>query len=287
MGARSFIRRYPVAFYFLLVFVISWGGVLVAVGSSGMPATPEDAARLFPVALITMLAGPFISGLLLTGIVHGKAGLMTLLSKIGKWKVGVQWYAVAIGLTPVVTGSTLWLLSQTWPGFLPNIVTSGDKVALLISGIGTGLAAGFFEELGWTGFAVRVLRQRRSIVATGLLVGLVWGLWHFLVTFWVSGDSTGSISEDLLVPPLVFYIGVLPAYRVLMVWLYDRTESLLLSMLMHASLTACTTSLVLPPVTGAPLVKYYLILTVVMWVLIANLLPGSWPIFQKGSTKTL
>lgn len=32
----------------------------------------------------------------------------------------------------------------------------------------------------------------------------------------------------------------LPAFRVLMVWVYHRTESLLVAMLMHTSLTATT-----------------------------------------------
>ena len=34
---------------------------------------------------------------------------------------------------------------------------------------------------------------------------------------------------------------MLPAYRVLMVWVYDRTGSLLVAILMHASLTATIT----------------------------------------------
>ena len=52
--------------------------------------------------------------------------------------------------------------------------------------------------------------------------------------------------------PLDFFIAVvgLTAYRVLMVWVYDRTgESMLVAMLMHASYTAC--ALILTPLALA------------------------------------
>jgi hypothetical protein len=66
-------------------------------------------------------------------------------------------------------------------------------------------------------------------------------------------------------------LSFLPAYRVLMVWVYDRTGSLLVAMLMHASLTAST--LILQPldVTGMRVVTYDLILTAALWLLIAAL----------------
>jgi hypothetical protein len=61
----------------------------------------------------------------------------------------------------------------------------------------------------------------------------------------------------------------LPAYRVLMVWVYDRTASLVVAMLMHASLTA--SMLILGPLalSGVPLVTYLLVLAGALWVVIA------------------
>jgi membrane protease YdiL (CAAX protease family) len=53
-----------------------------------------------------------------------------------------------------------------------------------------------------------------------------------------------------------------------MVWVYDRTGSLLVAMLMHVSLTAST--LIFQPVTtGAPLVIYDLVLGAALWVIVA------------------
>ena len=53
----------------------------------------------------------------------------------------------------------------------------------MLFGIVVALVAGFIEELGWTGFAVPVLRRRYGVLATGLIVGFVWAAWHLLVAF--------------------------------------------------------------------------------------------------------
>ncbi len=90
-------------------------------------------------------------------------------------------------------------------------------------GIVTGLMVGFFEELGWTGFAIPRMRLRYGVLATGLIVGLVWGLWHFIL-FWEEDSFSGILPLVLLLARLFSW---LPAYRVLMVWVYDHTESLL------------------------------------------------------------
>ena len=111
------------------------------------------------------------------------------------------------------------------------------------------------------------LRLRYGVLTTGLIVGFLWGAWHFLVTFWGSGDSSGAFSLDLLLPPLLFYVGVLPVYRVLMVWVYDRTGSLLVAMLMHASLTASAPMILTSlGISGVPLLTWYLVLSAALWV---------------------
>lgn len=61
----------------------------------------------------------------------------------------------------------------------------------------------------------------------------------------------------------------LPAYRLLMVWVYDCTKSLLVAMLMHASLTA-TTLIFMPQATGAALLSYDLVLAASLWLVIAT-----------------
>ena len=271
---RAYIKRHKVLAYYALVFTISWGGILfaVGVGPGGLPATKEQAEILFPFVLLALFAGPSMAGILLTGLVYGRAGFRNLLSRMTRWRVGARWYAVALLTAPLLVTATLLALSISSPEFLPRILTSNEKAALLLFGIGWGLVGGgLLEELGWTGFAVpTLLRQRHGILGTGLIVGLLWGAWHFLVSFWGSGTSSGALSLAIFLPAVLFYVGSLPAYRVLMVWVYERAgESMFVAMLMHAVFSA--SMLILQPV-GIALVAsliWTLVLAAALWVVVA------------------
>jgi CAAX protease family protein len=61
-------------------------------------------------------------------------------------------------------------------------------------------------------------------------------------------------------------------YRVLMVWVYDRTGSLFVAILMHASLIASSISgfgLVPPSISGAPFLIMFLAFTGLLWLVVA------------------
>ena len=125
------------------------------------------------------------------------------------------------------------------------------------------------EELGWTGFAIPKLRLRYGILTTALIVGALWGAWHLLVNFWSSGTPSRTLSLSQMLTSLFFSFGILPAYRVLMVRVNDRTRSLLLAWLMHAALTASNVilgPLVTPGVTG-PI--WSLVMAAALWVVVA------------------
>jgi len=256
----DFIKRHPVLTYFALTFAISWGAILIVVGPGGIPVTTDQVVVL---GLATLL-GPSVAGILLTGLASGRLGLRELLSRLLRWRVGARWYAVALLTAPLSTVAVLLALSLLSPEFLPAIFTSDDKATLLLTGIVAGLMVGFFEELGWTGFAVPRLRQHHGVLTTGLIVGLLWGAWHFIL-FWESDSFSGALPLALL---LVRLFSWLPAYRVLMVWVYDRTESLLVAMLMHVCLVASTV-IVEPPLTGGALLTYILVRAAVLWVVVA------------------
>ena len=135
-----------------------------------------------------------------------------------------------------------------------------------------GLAVGFFEELGWTGFAVPRLLKKYSTLKTGLITGIVWGLWHaplFLGSMKLSGNIPPAIYLSILL------FSFLPAYRVLMVWLYERTESLLAVVLMHAPLSASQLILIPADISGMQLVIYNLAFTAMLWLVFVIIRPSS------------
>ncbi len=267
---KTFIKTHPVLTYFVLTFAISWGGVLILGAPYGMPTTKEQFEKLWPIVFLPYLLGPGISSIILIGLLYGKEGFRKLLFRLLRWRVNTRWYAIALLTAPLFVIVILFAFSLTSQAFIPAIFTSDDKLTLFLKGISIGIVGGgLLEEPGWTGFAVPGLRKQYSVFKTGLIVGFLWGLWHFLPTYWGSGDSFGVLSLSILLPPCFFYVGVLPAYRLLMVWVYDRTQSLLVTILMHASLTASTLFILAPSVEGLPLFTYYLILAAVLWAAVA------------------
>ncbi len=266
----AWARRHPALAYFTLTFIISWGGVLILGSPYGMPTTFDVFMKVWPIVFLPYFFGPLTAGLALTGLVDGKAGFRGLSARLRRFDVNARWYAVALLTAPLLVLLILLPLSLLSPDFVPAIFVSDNRLGLVLQGVMVGLVfGGFFEEAGWTGFAVPKLMQRYSVVVTGTIVGAVWGLWHLLPSFWASGDASGAVLWDAFLAPCVFYAGTLPAYRVLMVAVHERTKSLPVIMLMHGMLSACTLFIFAPAARGAALAIYYVILSAVTWGVIA------------------
>lgn len=266
-SVRALVQRHPAASYFALTFAISWSAVLVAVARHGLLMSKESFERLFPIMLVFIVLGPSVSGVLLTGAVAGRCGLRDFASRLFRWRVAPRWYAAALLTAPLYfVVSTIGLSALSGArAHLPGIFTTDNVVPFVLRGVAVALVAGIVEELGWTGFAIPTLRRRFGALTTALVVGFMWGAWHVLPKL------TGSVAHDLVahVPlDLASAIVGLTGYRVLMVWVYERTQSLLVGILMHMALTA-STFIFQPIVTGATLVPVIVVSTVAPWVIVA------------------
>jgi hypothetical protein len=104
---KAFIKRHPVLIYLALTFAISWGSLFFVIGPGGILGTKEQSEALNPFLYLAMLLGPSLSSILLAGLIYGRVGLRELLSRLLKWRIGIQWYAVAL--------LTALLLRQGYP----------------------------------------------------------------------------------------------------------------------------------------------------------------------------
>ena len=260
----SFIKKHSTALYFMLTFAISWGCMSLMIKPYSFPLTPEQSEAVGPLLYVGMLVGPSVSGLLLLGLLDGKAGYRELFSRLTKWRVGVKWYAVAMLGAPLLATIMLLVLSLFSPAFTPALFISDDKAGLLMMRIGVGLMVAVFEELGWTGFSVPKIRNQYDVNTTGLIIGLLWGAWHF-PPFWGTNTFSGVLPLATLLCQLFAW---LPAFRVLMVWVHDQTGSLLVTILMHASLVFTTLTLPSMGLSGVNLLIWLIAWGSVLWGLV-------------------
>lgn len=263
---REFVKRHALPFYYGLVFLISWGGGLLAVGPRVFFGFANGSLAFNPVFYIVVIPAPLVAGLFAIGMVRGRSGFTDLRVRLTRARVGAQWWLMALLTAPAGLMGILLATSAFSPAFFPEIFTTGGAGVLVIVAIIAGLATSFCEEIGWTGFAVPEFRKRLSVVWTGLVMGIVWGLWHFPM-FAGTAASASGVAPALVLVVLLF--SWLPAFRILMVWLYDRTQSLLVTWFMHAALVASQFVITPASISGIPSIEYDLAFAAVLWTFAA------------------
>jgi membrane protease YdiL (CAAX protease family) len=259
MSLVTLFRRHPLISYFALAYGITWGGILLVDGSARFQGQAVPASQL-PLIMLVMLLGPSTAGLILTASVSGRVGLRELGARMRHWRVSPRWYAVALLVNPMVTLAALWSLAAlVTPAYTP--------VFNLLFGLVAGGLAGFCEEVGWSGFATPRLLERCGVLRGGLLLGALWGSWHLLAgfVFSVPGQELLWLAEAV-----VYWVGALTAYRILMTWVYSHTRSVLIAQLMHLCFTGAF--ITLEPALSQPLALVYrLAIALALWVLVGLL----------------
>lgn len=225
--------KYMSTGYCILTVFITWICIYGALGFNGimhLNEIPGTSPSMIIVYLAT-LAGPFISGLVFNLICKS---VKENYSKISIVKVDIKWYAYALLTAPVSFITILLVLSVIDKKYMPVFFNADSKLSLAVISIFMGLLVGFFEEAGWTGYAVPTILKKHSLFRTGITVGIVWGIWHFPLFI----SSANNIENWFLKLCYMFILlfSFLVPYRILMVYLYSKTKSLFLVILMHAPL---------------------------------------------------
>jgi uncharacterized protein len=258
----GFLQRHTVSIYFALTFAISWLGALVVAAPSlirGEPASKAAGLVIFPV----MLLGPTLAGLILTRVVDGASGMRDLLFRMSPARVPIRWYAPLL-IPPVLILAVLFCLKALLSArFTPNAFALGVLF---------GCVAGFFEEIGWTGYAFPKMIAKHNPLAATLSVGLLWCVWHLpAINYLGSATPHGAYWFRYF---LAFTAAMIPL-RVLICWIYVNTKSVLLAQMMHASSTGSL--VVFSPVAVTPRDEtiWYVFYAAALWIAVAIILRAS------------
>ena len=225
-GIKALLARHPLVFYFLLSFVFTWGYFWLILAPLSLPRS-----------LIALGGfGPAVSAFLVLAITSGKPGVLRLLRSIVHWRVGGQWYLVALLGIPVLN----LLAYLVVPGAFADFVAPDSSLPLLyLSEMAVSLTIGvapLWEEIGWRGFALpRMQRLHGPLVGT-LILGALWGLWHlpfFFGPLAQTGPDATFVSASIAL--VEFSIG-LTGLSVIMTWILNNCGgSVLLAILIHAA----------------------------------------------------
>jgi membrane protease YdiL (CAAX protease family) len=152
---------------------------------------------------------------------------------------------------------------QSLPGWsIVPLYPVVDGLSRMIANIATSLG----EEIGWRGLLVPLLAERYGFVATSLISGLIWGLWHFPLIF-----INQPVDRSTFVGAACFLIG-LTGVSFPMTWLRLRSGSVWSAALFHAahnSFNAIALALLTPSARTALLMDETGIVMVVVGVALA------------------
>jgi membrane protease YdiL (CAAX protease family) len=267
MHITTSLKRQPLLAYFALVFIFSWSwwGSLLVIAPGGFPGGRAEFGAPALFALLAAL-GPSLVGVVLACVIDGKEGLRSLFARLGRWRVNLAWYGVALFTTSLLLTAILTVLAFfVSPVLLPWIITTQDPAGVLGFGVVIGLVAGVLEELGWTGFALPRLQNQYKPLTAALILGVIWGVWHFVGDFWGRIDSYGI----LYLPNFAVFIIEVTAYRILIAWVYNNSQnSLLLAILMHASFSGGQ-YIFIPPLSPMDSIQVHIVFATVLWLVVA------------------
>lgn len=248
------MRKYPVTWFYILAFGISWLGLIPGVlGSRGIAPFDNPYVQLLG---ILFSIGPTLAAVIMSQVMQGKTGSQNLLKGLLKWRVGLVWYLVAV-LSPIVMFMAGQVLTKLM-GLTVDIAEIPSNPLLFMIALSVMILSNTGEEIGWRGFALPHLQKRYDALSATMIVGLLWSLWHLPLVFMTSNAMAQS--------PLLWFISIV-ASAFIYTWLYNSTQgSILLVALLHIS-----GNLFGAFITGVSPVAYALLNCVVAIALIAVL----------------
>ena len=260
------LRQHPLVSYFLIAFGLTWAYEVLVFGVLHI----DFYSSVFWPLLLT-LVGPTLAAFLMTAVTQGRAGILQLLRRYVLWRVGLPWYLLVLLGIPALLLLTYLIQPGAFSAFrLPELSFWPTYLSVYLLTLATGGPLG--EEGGWRGFALPRMEQRSGPLGGTLLLGVLWGLWHlplFLLVPGYNGAGTGFVG--ILIPFVGFTIMVM-AYTVVFTWVFNNTRgSLLLAILLHASINTAPTMLLLlfPSMKGTLLLSVSMVLA---WVVPAVLI---------------
>jgi membrane protease YdiL (CAAX protease family) len=253
VASRGLLARHPLISFFVIAFALAWLiEVPLALSANGI--LPKLPLLVFAIAIPVATLAPAASAFIVTGVTEGKVGVVRLLRRCVRWRVGVQWYLFILIGIPIIVLLGAIVVPGAAAAFNP-------VVAPLLAAYPLAFVVTFFlggplgEEPGWRGFALPRLQSRMGPLRGSVILGVLWALWHFPL-FW-SGVWTPPT-----IPNMIMFIVMITALTIIMSWVFNHARgSVLITMLMHASFNTFANKIA-APLFPAPILNEYGLLPV-------------------------
>jgi membrane protease YdiL (CAAX protease family) len=206
--------------FLALTFGLTWGlSALFLLFTDQIIAIFGEVSMSNPLFILAVYS-PGIAGVFLVWWYYGFQGLGNFFRRLTLWRAPIPWWLFLIlGIPAVVyTGAAL---NGTISDPFPFSSWSQAIPALVLA-----LFLGPIEEFGWRGLALPVLQRRFAPFWAGLILGVIWALWH-IPSFLMSGTAQSAWSFG------PYFVGIV-AISIILTPLFNASRgSLLIAVLYH------------------------------------------------------
>lgn len=224
-------RKHFLVKFFILAFGFTWIGSTIYFFT-----LPRNGAILPPFltfpSSVFWYYGPFLAAIIVTRITGGQANIRRLLKRLLDWRVSWRWYIFLV-LYPLGLHLAVVYLDQLLGGPTPVFfrtegVPEGPIWLVLLSLILYQIVVrGIGEETGWRGFALPGLQSHWNPLTASLILGILWGLWHF---------HPANFPELLSISGLFIFANIVLT-TVIFTWVYNQTGgSVFIAAVFHTTL---------------------------------------------------
>jgi len=243
-----------IVYYFSLVLLID--GLAYApwvLASYGM--FPSD---LISVSVILGGVSPTIAALVAARLEFGRGGAEYLFSQFARKGFSKLWFLMPVLLPLVLAVCSVLLWTIAGGKYTLDLTKLHEFPPILI----TSFLMNMWEEIGWRGYSLPALQKKYSALASSLIVGVFWALWHW--PHFAVKDSIMAVNYHNFLWFAIFTL----FYSVSYTWLYNSTKgSLFIVSLYHASTNAANTILFVEASIASSIFPFYF-LTVIILVLV-------------------
>jgi membrane protease YdiL (CAAX protease family) len=216
----TILKRHPLVVFFVLAYLFSWliWGTTIAQSRSLL-------SFHIPSALVFWI-GLNLATYITAALTGGWAAVKDVLSRIVRWRFHPVWYLIALLLTAAISLASIAIHRALGGSHQVGVLLAADKIlpSLLFQIFFFTLT----EETAWRGFALPRLQVKYNALTSSLILGLLWGLWHFPLTL-IPGTFQATT-------PFAGFVLSTIATAILMTWLFNHSRgSVLLAGIFHAA----------------------------------------------------
>lgn len=209
--------------FLLIAFGLTWGiATIFILFTDQVTATFGEMGLRNPLFILAVYS-PGIAGIFMVWRTYGLSGLGRFFRRLTLWRMSVWWWLFLIVGVPAfmyIGAAIKGSFGEPFPFFPWHQVFPALALALFLGPV---------EEFGWRGFALPLLQRRFAPLWAGLIIGVIWMIWH-LPAFVIGGTPQSAWSF------LPYFVGGVAVSIIFTAMFNDSRGSLLIAALLHFQL---------------------------------------------------